>query len=102
MPLRGGLQKDATTMPESRQLEPLAYHREVVAQLKQHEAAVLEHAASRNALAEDLEKARAGLLRQTYRLDPQAFPDVHAKCGAAMAALEIETPVTLYQARDGA
>jgi hypothetical protein len=83
------------------ELAPLAYHREVSAYLRVAEPEVWAWAVSNSAQAEHLEGMRAAMLRHTYRLEPEAHPEVHEACGKAMAALGIAAPVTLYQAADG-
>lgn len=79
-------------------LQPLAYHRRMVAYLKAHEADVWRWACSQQARAEHLAQTRASLLRDTYRLDADAHPDAHAALAQAMQRLNIGAPATLYQA----
>ena len=84
------------------ELVPLAYQRQVVAHLLATEPEVWAWAASNTVQAQHAEEMRAAVLRQTYRLEPDAHPEIHETCRKAMAALEIDAPVTLYQAADGA
>lgn len=79
-------------------LGPLPYHLAVVEHLKRTEAEVWDWAASFEVQAQHVQEMRAGLLRETYRLTPESHPEPYAACAAAMAKLEIEAPVTLYQA----
>lgn len=90
-------------MSESgRQLEPLEYHRRVVDYLKRLEPEVWAWASSQKSRSEHLEQVRAGLLRDTYRLEANAHLDVYAVLDAAMQRLGITAPVTLYQAGSSA
>lgn len=81
-------------------LEPLAYHRSVVDHLRSNEPEIWRWAASQETLAEQVGEMRALLLRQTYRLDAEAHPEVHEDIAAVRGALELEAPATLYQAAD--
>lgn len=83
-------------------LEPLPYHRTVVNLLRKTESVAWDWAASHQNRVEELEAARASMLRATYRLDPEAHEAIHGNCRTAMAALGIDAPVVLYQAADGA
>jgi len=83
-------------------LEPLAYHRNVVALLKDNERTIWDWAASQRTQEDQITSVRASMLRETYRLDPAAHQAIHDTCHKAMAALEIDAPATLYQAADGA
>lgn len=87
--------------PQPSRLEPLSYHRKVVAQLRQTEGEVWTWAASQSAQDEHYEAMRKSVLRETYRLDADAHPQIHQACHAAMNALGLTAPVTLYQAADG-
>lgn len=83
-------------------LQPLAYHRELVAYFKRAEAEVWAWAASLEVQQRHAEELRAQLLRQTYRLDEAAHPRAHALCALALQRLELDARVVLYQAGDGA
>lgn len=82
-------------------LEPLAYHRAVVEHLRENEPEIWRWAASQQTREEQAGEMRALLLRQTYRLDAEAHPEVHEDCRAVLAKLGLDAPVTLYQAADG-
>lgn len=86
--------------PNPSRLEPLSYHRKVVAHLRQSEAEVWSWAASQAARDEHYEAMRKSMLRETYRLDAGAHPQIHQACRAAMDALGLSAPATLYQAAD--
>ena len=91
---------DLTTgLPE---LAPLPYHEQVVRYLRTEEPDVWRWACSAQAREEHAADVRATLLKETYRLDAQAHPELNARCAAAVAALGIDVPVTLYQGGDGA
>lgn len=83
-------------------LEPLAYHRDVVALLQHNERTIWDWAASQRTQDDQIASVRASMLRETYRLDPAAHQAVHDTCRKAMDVLEIDAPATLYQAADGA
>jgi hypothetical protein len=85
------------TSPDRRGLQPLPYHAQVVEYLKRHEPDVWSWAGTQKARAEHIEEVRAHLLRDTYRLDVDAHPEVHASLTAAMQRLGIDAPATLYQ-----
>lgn len=82
-------------------LEPLGYHRLIVEHLRDNEPEIWRWGSSQTVRDEQVGEMRAYLLRETYRLDAEAHPDVHADCAAVLARLEIAAPVTLYQAMDG-
>jgi hypothetical protein len=88
--------------PGTLALEPLAYHRSVVAQLREHEPEIWQWAASHQTREEHTRETRTLLLRETYRLDPTAHPEVHVDCASVLSLLGLEASVTLYQAADGA
>lgn len=79
-------------------LRPLPYHLRVVEYLKRSEPEVWRWASSFAVQEQHLQDMRAGLLRETYRLAPESHPEAYAVCGRVMAKLEIDAPVTLYQA----
>lgn len=78
-------------------LAPLAYHIAVVDYLRCHEPDVWRWASERTTDAGQREALRAALLRGTYRIEPEAHPDVHTHLAIAMARLGIDAPATLYQ-----
>jgi hypothetical protein len=82
-------------------LQPLKYHRDLVAYLKEAEPHVWEWAQSADVRKQQADEVREAMLRQTYRLEPQAHPAGFKACHAAMDKLSILAPVTLYQAADG-
>jgi peptidase M48-like protein len=99
----GGVVQIVEESPGSRpELQPLAYHCDVVALLQDKERTVWDWAAAQRTLDDQIASVRASMLRETYRLDPAAHQAIHDTCHKAMAALEIDAPATLYQAADGA
>lgn len=87
---------DLETM--SRALMPLPYQRNVIDYLKQHEPEVWAWAGSQQVRDAHLAQVRTHLLRDTYRLEPEAHPEVHAALTLAMQRLGISAGATLYQA----
>lgn len=83
-------------------LSPLPYHDDVVRCLQAEEPDVWRWACSAQARDEHAEAVRGELLKETYRLDAGAHPELHERCAAAAARLALRVPVTLYQAGDGA
>jgi hypothetical protein len=82
-------------------LEPLAYHRLIVEHLRENEPEIWTWGSSHRTREEQVQEMRAFLLRETYRLDAAAHPDLHEDCASVLAKLDIDAPVTLYQAADG-
>ena len=79
-------------------LAPLPYHRELVAHLRRFEPEVWAWASSLAVQQQHLEETRAGLLRDTYRLTPDAHGPAYEALAAVAARLEIDAPATLWQA----
>jgi len=82
-------------------LQPLKYHHNLVAYLKEAEPHVWEWAQSADLRKQQVDEVREAMLRQTYRLEPHAHQAGFTACHAAMDKLRINAPVTLYQAADG-
>jgi hypothetical protein len=80
-----------------RTLAPLPYHTAVVDYLRLHEPDVWRWANARMTDEQQRESLRTALLRDTYRIDPEAHAEVHAQLACAMARLGIAAPATLYQ-----
>ena len=81
-------------------LEPLAYHVEVRDYLKSHERELWDWFSSAQAQANDTETLRMDLLKSTYRLDRETHPGLHQHLDDAKARLQLDIPVTLYQAQN--
>ena len=86
-------------MPQHK-LEPLAYHVELRNYLKSRERELWNWFASAQAQANYTENLRLALLKSTYRLDPEGHPELYQGVEAAKTRLQLEIPVTLYQAQN--
>lgn len=84
--------------PEHLKIDPFSYHRELVGYLKEHEPDVWAWASSQKTRDEHVQQVRSELLRDTYRLEPDAHPDVYGCLRQAMQRLDLDAPATLYQA----
>src|SRR5262245_32092722 len=84
--------------PSDHTLLPLPYHSQVVGYLQQHEPEVWAWACTQKARSEHIEEVRANLLRNSYRLEADAHPEIHTALREAMQRLGIDAPATLYQA----
>ena len=81
-------------------LEPLPYHIELRDYLKSEERELWNWFASAKAKADYTENLRLDLLKSTYRLDLDGHPDLHQSLNEAKARLQLDIPVTLYQAQN--
>ncbi|WP_244927560.1 M48 family metalloprotease [Nocardioides sp. W7] len=75
-------------------MRPLPYHRSVAEILeREHPVSFRALAASTRPGGPELDQS---LLRSTYRLEPQAHPDVHQAVGRAADALGVAVPTEVY------
>lgn len=81
-------------------LAPLPYHIELRDYLKSEERELWNWFASAKAKADYTENLRLELLKSTYRLDLEAHPDLHKSLDEVKAGLNLDIPVTLYQAQN--
>ena len=81
-------------------LEPLPYHVEVREYLKSRERELWHWFASAQAKADYTESLRLELLKSTYRLDAEGHPELYVHLNEAKARLQLDIPVTLYQAQN--
>ncbi|MBX7207637.1 MAG: M48 family metalloprotease [Verrucomicrobiaceae bacterium] len=81
-------------------LEPLPQHRSLADWLRGEENEVWNWFADEERTAMDAEQVRLSLLRDTYRLDAEAHPEVFREIEAACEALGIQAKVFAYQAQD--
>jgi predicted SprT family Zn-dependent metalloprotease len=81
-------------------LEPLPYHIELRDYLKSQERELWNWFASARAQADYTENLRLDLLKSTYRLDAEGHPELHKGVEEAKARLQLEIPVTVYQAQN--
>ncbi len=82
------------------QLAPLNYHVELRDYLKANERDLWNWFASAEARADFTENLRRDLLKSTYRLDQEGHPDLYTTVLEVTARLQLEIPVTLYQAAE--
>src|SRR5262245_21473279 len=82
-------------------LQPLKYHQNLVAYLKEAEPHVWASAQSADVRRQQADEVRDAMLRQTYRREPHAHPTAFEACHAAMDRLRMHAPATLYQAASG-
>ena len=81
-------------------LQPLPQHRELVDWLKNHETEVWTWFSDSERLTRDSEAVRLSLLRDTYRMDAEAHPELFVEIDAARQALGLESvEVHAYQAQ---
>lgn len=81
-------------------LSPLPQHRSLAEWLRGEENEVWRWFAEKEKTATDAEQVRLSLLRDNYRLDAEAHPEVFREIEAACVALGIQTKVFAYQAQD--
>jgi Zn-dependent protease with chaperone function len=80
-------------------LLPLPYHEALADYLKTEEPETWGWFDSAEVKSEFAETLRVDLLRQTYRLDPAAHPELFAALGDAQTKLGVQSPVTVYQSQ---
>src|SRR6478752_940652 len=97
-----GTLADGTPAAAAPALEPLAYHRLIVDHLRANEPEIWAWGSSQRTREEQVQEMRSYLLRETYRLDAAAHPELHEDSASVLAKLGLDAPVTLYQAADGA
>lgn len=90
-----------TPAPSRDALATLPYHVEVMRLLRREEPEAWAWASSAQARDEHAAQLRAQLLKDTYRLDADAHPQLHAHCARAAARLGVDAPVTLWQGTAG-
>lgn len=84
----------------SKVLSPLHQHRNLTDWLRREEKEVWRWFAEKEKTATDAEQVRLSLLRDTYRLDSEAHPEVFREIADACEALGIQAQVFAYQAQD--
>jgi hypothetical protein len=77
-------------------LRPFVYHQKIAAHLKRH-SALWKFFATDAVKAEDFKQFTTELLKNTYRLSPEAEPEVYAAVDKAKAVLNISHTITVYQ-----
>jgi len=81
-------------------LDPLPYHVELRDYLKSQERELWNWFSSVQAKADYTEQLRVDLLKNTYRLDAEAHPELFESVNEVKAKLQLNIPVTLYQAQN--
>lgn len=81
-------------------LSPLLQHRQLTDWLRREESEVWRWFADKEKSATDAEQVRLSLLRDTYRMEAEAHPEVFREIEAACAALGITASVHAYQAQN--
>jgi len=81
-------------------LEPLPYHRDLRDYLKTQERELWDWFASAKAKEQYTENLRLGLLKTTYRLDPENHSDLYRAAAEARDRLQLNIPITIYQAQE--
>src|SRR4051794_2012942 len=81
-------------------LLPLPYQEALADYLKTEESETWSWFDSAEQKSEFAESLRVDLLRQTYRLDPTAYPELFVALRDAQEKLDVQTPVTLYQSQN--
>jgi hypothetical protein len=79
-------------------LAPLPYHTAIVRFLEKEEPDVWRWARSAESQKDYADTIRRDLLKETYRLDAEGHPELHAHCRVAAERLGVTVPITLYQA----
>jgi hypothetical protein len=80
-------------------LRALAYQEALASYLKSEEAETWAWFDSREAQADYADSLRLDLLKQTYRLEPAAYPELFAALADAKTQLGLDVPVTVYQSQ---
>jgi predicted SprT family Zn-dependent metalloprotease len=88
--------------PEDQPLRPLPYHVELRDYLKSQERELWNWFSSARAREDYTANLRLELLKATYRLDREAHPELHQAVDEVKARLQLDIPVTLYQAQHSA
>lgn len=80
-------------------LRPLPYQIALANYLKSEEPETWAWFASAQSEAEHAESLRLDLLKQTYRLEPAAYPELFAALAEAKTRLGLSVPVSIYQSQ---
>lgn len=79
-------------------LSPLQYH-EITTRFLQNQSLVWQFFASHNHKEEQLKQFKADLLKNTYKFDDTAHPELYKKVNLSKEKLDLPIPVVLYQAQ---
>ena len=80
--------------------QPLPYHAAIRDYLKKEESQIWEWYASNRVREEQAESIRFDLLKSTYRIDREAQPEIYELADNVASQLDLEVPVTIYQAQN--
>lgn len=80
-------------------LEPLPYHREILAHLQAEEKDLWDWFSSNRVQDEYADAVRLELLKTTYRMEPDTAPRLHALAHEASARLGLDVPITFYHSQ---
>ena len=81
------------------ELEPLPYHREIVAYLQREEQDLWYWFSSNRVQKEQAEAVRLELLKTTYRIEAEQAPLLHELAHRVSERLGIDGPITFYQSQ---
>ncbi|EAQ80602.1 hypothetical protein DSM3645_14690 [Blastopirellula marina DSM 3645] len=81
-------------------MEPLPYHRQIRDYLKEEEAEIWNWYRSNRVQEDQAETVRFELLKSTYRIDRDSQPDWYEIADQARERLNLDVPVTIYQAQN--
>ncbi|MDP6047772.1 MAG: M48 family metalloprotease [Phycisphaerae bacterium] len=84
----------------TQELLPLPYHQAMLQYIQTREHALWDWFASTRVLEDRTDSARLDLLKSTYRIDRETNPSVYEQADKALAALGLNSPVTLYQSQN--
>jgi hypothetical protein len=79
-------------------LSPLQYH-EITTYFLQNQSQIWQFFASHNHKEEQLRQFKADLLKNTYKFDDTAHPELYEKVNLSKEKLDLSIPVVLYQAQ---
>jgi hypothetical protein len=94
-------EKALTTDRVDQDLAPQAYHVELRDYLRSNEPELWRWFASAEVQADFTDSLRRELLKSTYRLDAEGHPDLAQSVLEVKERLQLDIPVTLYQAQNG-
>lgn len=80
---------------------PMPYHRAIVAHLRDKEPGLWTWFSSTQKRLEEADAVRLDLLKSTYRLEPQAQPELYELANTVRDRLGLKCEITLYQAQTG-
>lgn len=86
-------------MAQPAALEPLPYHREVLAYLRSEEPRLWDWFSSHRIQQEHADAVRLELLKTTYRVEPGTAPRLHEIANRVSARLQLNVPITFYHSQ---